>query len=82
VSGCNSNDTRLREVLGGEPSIRLEQELAVTFDWIAAQVLSKPPVSLPFESPGFFHRGIEEEYCNYGLSVVIVLRTNYHFASF
>jgi hypothetical protein len=35
----------LREVLRWEPSIRLEQGLAVTFEWIAAQVLSKAPVS-------------------------------------
>jgi GDP-D-mannose 3',5'-epimerase len=41
----NSDNTRLREVLGWEPSIRLEQGLAVTFEWIAAQVLSKAPVS-------------------------------------
>jgi nucleoside-diphosphate-sugar epimerase len=44
VRGRNSDNTRLREVLGWEPSIRLEQGLTVTFQWIAAQVLSKPPV--------------------------------------
>ena len=33
------------KVLGWEPSIRLERGLAVTFGWIAAQVLSKAPVS-------------------------------------
>jgi nucleoside-diphosphate-sugar epimerase len=46
VRGRNSDNTRLREVLGWEPSFRLEQELAVTFAWIAAQVLSKAPVSV------------------------------------
>ena len=46
VRGRNSNNTRLREVLGWEPSIRLERGLAVTFDWIAAQILSKSPVSV------------------------------------
>jgi len=46
VRGRNSDNTRLREVLRWEPSIRLEQGLAVTFAWIAAQVLSKAPVSM------------------------------------
>ena len=46
VRGRNSDNTRLREVLGWEPSIRLEQGLAVTFEWIAAQFLSKAPVSV------------------------------------
>ncbi len=45
VRGRNSNNTRLREVLGWEPSIQLERGLAVTFEWIAAQVLSKAPMS-------------------------------------
>jgi nucleoside-diphosphate-sugar epimerase len=45
VRGRNSNNTRLREVLGWEPSIPLERGLAVTFEWIAAQVLSKAPMS-------------------------------------
>jgi hypothetical protein len=46
VRGRNSNDVRLREVMGWEPSIRREQGLAVTFEGTAAQVLSKPPVSV------------------------------------
>ena len=45
VRGRNSNNTRLREVLGWEPSISLEQGLASTFEWIAEQVYSKRPVS-------------------------------------
>jgi nucleoside-diphosphate-sugar epimerase len=45
VRGRNSNNTRLREVLGWEPSIRLERGLAVTFEWIAAQVRPKAPMS-------------------------------------
>jgi nucleoside-diphosphate-sugar epimerase len=45
VRGRNSDNTRLREVLGWEPSTRLEQGLAGTFEWIAGQVLSKSPVS-------------------------------------
>jgi len=34
------------KVLGWEPSLRLERRLAVTFEWIAAQVLAKAPVSV------------------------------------
>jgi GDP-D-mannose 3',5'-epimerase len=45
VRGRNSDNTRLREVLGWEPSIRLERGLPVTFEWIAAQILSKIPSS-------------------------------------
>src|SRR5258708_12212666 len=44
VRGRNSDNTRLREVLGWEPSIRLEQGLAVTYDWIPIPLLSKAPV--------------------------------------
>jgi GDP-D-mannose 3',5'-epimerase len=46
VRGRNSDNARLREVLGWEPSIQLKRGVAVTFDWIAAQVLSKIPVSV------------------------------------
>jgi nucleoside-diphosphate-sugar epimerase len=45
VRGRNSDNTRLREVLRWEPSIPLGKGLAVTFAWIAAQVLSEAPVS-------------------------------------
>ena len=38
VRGRNSDNTRLREVLGWEPRISLEEGLAPTYDWIAAQV--------------------------------------------
>jgi nucleoside-diphosphate-sugar epimerase len=41
VRGRNSNNTRLRKVLGWEPSVSLERGLASTFEWIAAQVRSK-----------------------------------------
>jgi nucleoside-diphosphate-sugar epimerase len=41
VRGRNSDNTRLREVLGWEPSIRLERGLGRTFEWIADQVLTK-----------------------------------------
>jgi len=39
VRGRNSDNTRLREVLGWEPSIRLEQGLSLTYPWIASQVV-------------------------------------------
>ena len=45
VRGRNSNNTRLRKVLGWEPSVALERGLAVTFEWIAEQVRSNAPVS-------------------------------------
>ena len=45
VRGRNSNNRLLHEVLGWEPSVRLERGLAKTFEWIAARVRSKAPVS-------------------------------------
>jgi len=39
VRGRNSENTRLRQVLGWEPSIRLEQGLAITYPWIASRVV-------------------------------------------
>ncbi|MDI3340506.1 MAG: NAD-dependent epimerase/dehydratase family protein [Sphaerobacter sp.] len=38
VRGRNSDNTRLRQVLGWEPEIPLEQGLALTYRWIARQV--------------------------------------------
>lgn len=38
VRGRNSDNTRLREVLGWEPGISLEEGLAPTYRWIEAQV--------------------------------------------
>jgi nucleoside-diphosphate-sugar epimerase len=47
VRGRNSDNTRLREVLGWEPSIRLERGLAATYEWIASQLSEVPgPVSV------------------------------------
>jgi nucleoside-diphosphate-sugar epimerase len=45
VRGRNSNNTRLRKVLGWEPSVPLERGLASTFEWIAAQVRSRDSAS-------------------------------------
>lgn len=41
VRGRNSDNTRLREVLGWEPQISLEEGLKRTYDWIEAQVKVK-----------------------------------------
>jgi GDP-D-mannose 3',5'-epimerase len=38
VRGRNSDNTRLREVLGWEPEISLEEGLAITYAWIETQV--------------------------------------------
>ena len=38
VRGRNSDNTRLREVLGWEPGISLEVGLARTYEWIWGQV--------------------------------------------
>jgi GDP-D-mannose 3', 5'-epimerase len=38
VRGRNSDNTRLRQVLGWEPSVSLEDGLAETYQWIARQV--------------------------------------------
>jgi len=42
VRGRNSDNTRLREVLGWEPSIDLEVGLAETYRWIEKQLLERP----------------------------------------
>jgi nucleoside-diphosphate-sugar epimerase len=41
VRGRNSDNTRLRQVLGWEPEISLEEGLARTYSWIEAQVRTK-----------------------------------------
>lgn len=41
VRGRNSNNDRLREVLGWEPAISLEDGLALTYAWIESQVHAK-----------------------------------------
>jgi GDP-D-mannose 3', 5'-epimerase len=41
VRGRNSDNTRLRQVLGWEPSITLEEGLCRTYEWIEQQVSAK-----------------------------------------
>ena len=38
VRGRNSDNTFIRKVMGWEPTITLEQGLATTYEWIAAQI--------------------------------------------
>jgi GDP-D-mannose 3',5'-epimerase len=47
VRGRNSDNTRLRATLGWEPSISLEQGLALTYRWIASQVGSERSSAVP-----------------------------------
>jgi GDP-D-mannose 3',5'-epimerase len=44
VRGRNSDNTRLREVLGWEPGIDLEQGLIPTYRWIEKQVRDTSPI--------------------------------------
>jgi GDP-D-mannose 3', 5'-epimerase len=45
VRGRNSDNTKLREVLGWEPEISLEEGLAPTYSWIAEQVGARAAVA-------------------------------------
>ena len=42
VRGRNSDNTRLREVLGWEPQTTLEDGLKATYEWISAQLATRP----------------------------------------
>jgi nucleoside-diphosphate-sugar epimerase len=55
VRGRNSDNTRLREVLGWEPEISLEDGLAITYSWIEKQVrleLQQSVLSEASDRPG------------------------------
>ena len=47
VRGRNSDNARLRQVLGWEPGVDLEEGLAPTYQWIAAQVAGTVPAEVP-----------------------------------
>jgi nucleoside-diphosphate-sugar epimerase len=51
VRGRNSDNTKLRQVLGWEPAISLETGLAKTYAWIEAQVRHQLATSAPTASP-------------------------------
>ena len=47
VRGRNSDNMRIRELLGWEPSISLETGLARTYEWIQVQLLRAGRISDP-----------------------------------
>lgn len=51
VRGRNSDNTRLREILGWEPTISLEDGLARTYAWIEAQVAERLGTTPPAREP-------------------------------
>ncbi|MFN8556285.1 MAG: NAD-dependent epimerase/dehydratase family protein [Dehalococcoidia bacterium] len=51
VRGRNSDNTRLRQVLGWEPRVSLEEGLARTYAWIEEQVRRSLAAAAPAEAP-------------------------------
>jgi len=56
VRGRNSDNTRLREVLGWEPKVSLEEGIARTYEWIEGQVRLQQTASE--YAPGVEARGV------------------------
>lgn len=52
VRGRNSDNTKLREVLGWVPSISLEEGLAATYQWIESQVRERLSTATPARQDG------------------------------
>jgi dTDP-D-glucose 4,6-dehydratase len=50
VRGRNSDNARLRQVLGWEPEISLEEGLARTYIWIETQLRKALAVTVPDET--------------------------------
>ncbi len=40
VNGRNSDNTKIKQYLGWEPSIRLKEGLAKTYEWIESQMMA------------------------------------------
>ena len=40
VNGRNSDNTKIKEYLGWEPSIRLKEGLAKTYEWIESEMMA------------------------------------------
>jgi nucleoside-diphosphate-sugar epimerase len=51
VRGRNSDNSRLRQVLGWEPAIPLEKGLAETYRWIQAELAKRMPVAREVPAP-------------------------------
>jgi nucleoside-diphosphate-sugar epimerase len=52
VRGRNSDNTRLRQVLGWEPSVELEEGLSLTYRWIAGELEKAGRKAQPLQSIG------------------------------
>jgi nucleoside-diphosphate-sugar epimerase len=46
VNGRNSDNTRIQQVLGWQPSITLREGLTKTYAWIHEQMATKPATAL------------------------------------
>jgi nucleoside-diphosphate-sugar epimerase len=46
VRGRNSDNTKLREVLGWEPTTTLEEGLGTTYEWIRSEMAKQPETYL------------------------------------
>jgi nucleoside-diphosphate-sugar epimerase len=49
VRGRNSDNTRLREVLGWEPKVSLEEGIEITYRWIEGQLHARKKTSAHYD---------------------------------